>query len=65
VAALAPARPSSVDVLVSHGLFLEGALERLRAAGVGNVWSTDSIPHPTNRLELAPLLAEALRGEMA
>jgi ribose-phosphate pyrophosphokinase len=61
-AALRPLRPQSVDVLVTHALFLEGALERLGAAGVGRVWSTDSIPHPTNRLALAPLLAEALRG---
>jgi ribose-phosphate pyrophosphokinase len=60
VAVLAPARPASVDVLVTHALFLEGTLERLQAAGVGRVWSTDSIPHATNRLELAPLLAGAL-----
>jgi ribose-phosphate pyrophosphokinase len=62
VAALQPARPESIDVLVTHALFLEGALARLRAAGVGRVWSTDSIPHPTNRLELASLLAGALRS---
>jgi ribose-phosphate pyrophosphokinase len=60
VAALRPLRPASVDVLVSHALFLEGTLDRLRAAGVGRVWSTDSIPHATNRLELATLLAGAL-----
>lgn len=59
VAALVPMRPASITVLVSHALFLEGALERLRAAGVGEVWSTDSIPHSTNRLELAPSLADA------
>jgi len=59
VVALAPMRPASVSVLVTHALFLEGALERLRSAGVGEIWSTDSIPHPTNRLELATLLADA------
>jgi ribose-phosphate pyrophosphokinase len=60
LAALAPARPASISVLVTHALFLEGAVERLRAAGVEHIWSTDSIPHATNRLGLAPLLAGAL-----
>ena len=32
-----------------------------RAAGVEQVWSTDSITHPTNRLHLDSLLAGALR----
>jgi len=60
VGVLAPMRPLSVSVLVTHALFLEGAVERLRAAGVSHIWSTDSIPHATNRLALAPLLAGAL-----
>lgn len=60
VAALASTRPASFSVLVTHALFLEGTLERLRQAGVTHIWSTDSIPHPSNRLELAPLLAGAL-----
>ena len=58
--ALAPSRPASLSVLVTHALFLEGALERLKAAGVNDVWSTDSISHVTNRLRLAPLLAAAI-----
>lgn len=60
VAALAASRPASLSVLVTHALFLEGTQERLRLAGVTHIWSTDSIPHPSNRLELAPLLAGAL-----
>jgi ribose-phosphate pyrophosphokinase len=59
---LASARPLSLSVLVTHALFLEEAPERLRAAGVQNIWSTDSIPHPTPRLELAPLLAGVLEA---
>jgi ribose-phosphate pyrophosphokinase len=59
---LASASPRSISVLVTHALFLEGAPKRLRAAGAGDIWSTDSIPHPTNRLELAPLLAAALEA---
>jgi ribose-phosphate pyrophosphokinase len=58
--ALERLRPASISVLVTHGLFCPGALERLAAAGVTAVWSSDSVPHPTNRVRLARLLAEAL-----
>jgi ribose-phosphate pyrophosphokinase len=51
----------SVDVLVAHPLFAEGAIERLREAGIGEVWSTDSIPHPSNCIALTNLLADAVR----
>lgn len=50
----------TVDVLVTHALFAGDALEVLKAAGVGAVLSTDSVRHASNRVELAPLLAEAL-----
>jgi ribose-phosphate pyrophosphokinase len=52
--------PASVSVLVTHPLFLEGAVERLGAAGVQHIWSSDSIAHPSNCLPLAELLAGAL-----
>ncbi len=58
--ALQPFRPASVSVLVTHALFVGDAMARLRAAGVQATWSCDSIPHPTNRIELAPLLADGL-----
>jgi len=50
----------SISVLVTHALFANGAAEQLRLAGVREICSTDSIPHPTNRLQLAGLLAQAL-----
>ncbi len=50
----------SVSVMVTHALFVEGAVARLEKAGVGHIWSTDSIPHETNAIGLAPLLAGAL-----
>ena len=53
-------RAASVDVLVVHGLFVGDAVSDLRKAGVRSVWSTDSVVHPTNVLDLAPLLASAL-----
>lgn len=58
---LAAAGAASVDVAVTHALFVGDALARLRAAGVRNLWSADSIEHPTNAIRLAPLLAAALR----
>jgi ribose-phosphate pyrophosphokinase len=51
---------ASVSALVTHGLFVGDALQRLHAAGVSEVCSTDSVPHPSNRLHLDTLLAAAL-----
>jgi ribose-phosphate pyrophosphokinase len=51
---------ASVDVAVTHGLFVGDALAALREAGVGRVWSTDSVSHPSNVLSVAPLLAAAV-----
>ncbi len=51
---------ASVDVAVTHGLFVGDAIERLREAGVRHIWSTDSVPHASNCVSVAPLLAQAL-----
>jgi len=56
-------RPASISVLVTHALFVGDAEQRLRAAGITRICSTDSIPHHSNRLLLAPLLASALTTE--
>lgn len=53
---------ASVDVAVTHALFVGDALAAVRAAGVRQVWSTDSVPHPSNAIPVAPLLAAALRA---
>jgi len=58
---LAAHGPASISVLVTHALFVDDALARLQAAGVGDVCSTDSVPHPSNRVPLAGLLAAALQ----
>jgi len=57
---LARLQPASISVLVTHALFVNGSDRRLTDAGVGHIWSTDSIPHASNRLPLAQLLAAAL-----
>ncbi|WP_334155460.1 ribose-phosphate diphosphokinase [Tepidimonas sp.] len=59
-AALRAAGAASVDVAVTHALFVGDALAVMKAAGVGEVWSTDSVPHASNAVPLAPLLAAAL-----
>jgi len=50
-----------VDVAVTHALFAGDALQVIRAAGAGHVWSTDCIAHESNAVSMAPQLAEALR----
>ncbi len=49
---------------VTHALFDGGVERRLRDAGVKAIVSTDSVPHTTNAISLAPLLANALRAAM-
>lgn len=51
---------SRVDALVVHALFAPGALGRIRRAGIRRIVSCDTLPHPTNALRVAPLLAAAL-----
>ncbi|ERS88976.1 ribose-phosphate diphosphokinase [Halomonas sp. PBN3] len=58
--ALLAAGAVSVDVALTHALFAGDALAVIRAAGVGEVWSTDCIAHESNAIAMAPVLAEAL-----
>jgi len=59
--ALREAGALSVDVAVTHALLAEGALTVMKDAGIGEIWSTDCIAHPTNAISMAPALAAALR----
>lgn len=56
--------PAPVCVVV-HGLFAEGAERVLAEAGVARVVTSDSVPHATSRIALAPLLAPALAEALA
>ncbi|MFN8643973.1 MAG: ribose-phosphate diphosphokinase [Candidatus Binatia bacterium] len=53
---------TAVDVVVVHALCAPGALQRIRRAGVRRIVSCDTVPHRTNAIAVAPLLAAALRG---
>ena len=51
-----------VDAACTHALFDADTGQALRQAGIGAVWSCDSIPHPSNHIALAGLLATAVRN---
>lgn len=57
---LLAAGAASVDVAVTHALFSGDALQLMQAAGIGEVWSTDCIEHPSNVVSMASALATAL-----
>jgi ribose-phosphate pyrophosphokinase len=52
---------ASVDVAVTHALFVGDAWDQVRAAGVRHVWSSDCVPHGSNAISVVPLLAAALQ----
>jgi ribose-phosphate pyrophosphokinase len=52
-----------VDVYATHVLCDERALAALRAAGVDRVVSSDSVPHSTNELSAARIIASGLRTQ--
>jgi ribose-phosphate pyrophosphokinase len=51
--------------LAVHPLFAGRAYEELLACGVAGVASTNCVPHPSNRIDMAPPLAAALAGQLA
>jgi ribose-phosphate pyrophosphokinase len=53
--------PASLSVLVTHALFVDDALQRIRGAGVENIWSSDSISHSTNNIALDSVVKDGLR----
>ena len=50
-----------VDILVTHALFTDGAMETLMNANIKNIWSSDSITHKSNHISLTPLLASSIK----
>ena len=51
---------TAIDVFVTHGVFVGDALPLLYGARVGNIWSSDTVPHRTNAVSVVPLLAGAI-----
>lgn len=52
---------AATHCLVTHGLFVGDAQAQLKDAGIDQVWSTDSVPHASNCIALAKLLADAVK----
>ncbi len=52
----------SVDVAVTHALFASGAVQLVRSSGVGEIWSTDCISHPSNAVSIVPEVVRSLLG---
>jgi ribose-phosphate pyrophosphokinase len=50
-----------VDVAVTHALLVDDATDVLSAAGVNDFLSTDTVPHPSNRIDTTALVSAALR----
>ena len=59
---LKAAGAASVDVAVTHALFAADAVQLIRQAGVGQIWSTDCIPHASNAVSIVPVVADVLRA---
>jgi len=64
VAAMKERGAISVRVVITHALFDTDVYEKMLDAGADAVWSTTSVPHPTNAISLASLLGEALQNEI-
>jgi len=62
---LGVADAASIEVAVVHALFKPGVDATLRRMGVRSVISTDACPHPSNRIPVAGLLADALFQELS
>lgn len=54
-----------VEAAVTHALFDDAAAAVMASAGLARVRSCDGCLHATNAIALAPLLAKALRAEIA
>ncbi|MDT8992146.1 ribose-phosphate diphosphokinase [Curvibacter sp. APW13] len=59
---LLAAGAATVDVAVTHALFAGDALQVIQDAGVRQVWSTDTITHPSNAVSMAESIAQALQA---
>jgi ribose-phosphate pyrophosphokinase len=61
---LKAAGAGEVTVYVTHALCSDPTVDELTASGAERLISSDSCPHKTNAIHLAPVLADALAGEL-
>jgi ribose-phosphate pyrophosphokinase len=48
-------------VVCTHPVLAEGAVKRVKAAGVSKIIATDTIPSPISKVSVAPVIAAALK----
>src|SRR5436309_2668785 len=54
-----------IFALCTHPVLGQGAIKRIRSAGVSKVIGTDTIPSPVSRVSVAPIIATAIRLQNA
>jgi len=59
---LLAAGAASVDVAVTHALFIDDAWSMILKAGAREVWSTDCVKHASNAVSMSSPIAQALIG---
>jgi ribose-phosphate pyrophosphokinase len=52
-----------IFALCTHPVLAEGALKRIREAGVLKVVGTDTIPGPISKVSVAPIIARAVKNQ--
>ena len=57
---LLAAGAASVDVAVTHALFVDDAWQMILNAGASEVWSTDCVKHASNAVSMSAPIGEAL-----
>ena len=55
---------NTVYCIATHSLLNHEDYHHLLDVGIKAIWSTDSIPHITNEISLAPLLADVIRDNL-
>jgi ribose-phosphate pyrophosphokinase len=53
---------NDIHAVITHALFCGDAYDHILNAGVKNIWSTDSIEHPSACIKLDALLTDALKA---
>jgi len=62
VGLLQAAGNNDIHAVITHALFCGDAYDHILKAGVKNIWSTDSIDHPSACIKLDALLADAVKA---
>jgi ribose-phosphate pyrophosphokinase len=62
VGLLQAAGNTDIYAVITHALFCDDAYDHILKAGVKNIWSTDSIDHPSACIKLDALLANAVKA---